>query len=108
MFLRDIYLEADNRLISLNLKKDLAAGVSLVTYNNFLHVCHKHIVDMLGVIEESQQNTEIIRRQRHEAHGRFLLPFRDNADETRTPKQRTRNYFSWSPSHRGVKQWRKK
>jgi len=40
--------------------------------------------------------------RRHKAHGRFLLLQKSNADEMRTPKQCTNNYFSWSPSYRSV------
>jgi len=37
----------------------------------------------------------------HSAHGIFLL-HKSNTDETRTPKQFTNNYCSWSPPYRSV------
>jgi len=37
---------------------------------------------MLGVLEESQENTEILRR--HQAHGRFWLLRKDHTGETPT------------------------
>jgi len=39
---------------------------------------------MLGVIEESQENTEIMRR--HEAHGRSWLLSKDITEEKQTPR----------------------
>jgi len=54
---------------------------------------------MLEVLKESQHNIEILRR--HEAYGGFgcfaqaLLMRRVGYT-----KQRTNNYFSWSPSYR--------
>jgi len=90
-------------LLSLNLKQDVTVGVSLtiITYIivciHLSHICLAHIVYMLGeVIDESQENAEILRRQ--EAHGSFCFPHKGITDETRTLKQRTSNYFSWSPS----------
>jgi len=54
---------------------------------------------MLGVIEETQENTEIMRLQ--EAHG--IICLLRNTEEKQTPKQHTSNYCNWSPSHRSVK-----
>jgi len=50
-------------------------------------------VYMLVVTEESQENTELLRR--HEAHGRFWLLRKGNNDETYTPKLPTNNYSLW-------------
>jgi len=88
-------------LFSLNLKHDLAVGVLLVIYIHFLHVWLKHIVDMLRFIEESQENTETMRRLA--AHGRFSLLHKANINETQAPKQRTNHHCIWSPSYRSVK-----
>jgi len=71
MFLRDIELEVDNHLFSLTLMQELVVGVLPVVYIQSLHIWHARIVDMQPAIEESQENTEIMRR--HEAHGRFWL-----------------------------------
>jgi len=91
-------------LFSLSLKQYLTIDVLLVIYIRFLHVRLAHVVYMLEVMEESQENTEILRH--HEAHGRFVLLRKGSADEkTPTPKHRTKNqaYFSWLPSYRSVK-----
>jgi len=50
-----------------------------------------------GVVEESQENTEIMTR--HETHGRFLLLHKGDTGGTQLQKQRTKNYCSWSPSY---------
>jgi len=63
-----------------------------------LYVWLIHVVYMLEAIKESQENTEILRR--HEAHGRVSLLRKRSTDETYTQKQRTSNYFSWSPSYK--------
>jgi len=51
---------------------------------------------MLEVIEESQENTEILRRD--EPEGRLLLLHKNSTDGKGAPDQRTINYFSCSPS----------
>jgi len=55
---------------------------------------------MLGVIAESQENTEIMRR--HEAHRRLCL-LNNNTEEKTTSRQRTSNYCNWSPLYTSVK-----
>jgi len=56
---------------SLNLKQHLTVGVLLVVHNKFLHVWLVYIVYMLKVVEESQEDTENLRR--HKAHGRLKV-----------------------------------
>jgi len=45
-------------LFSLNLKQDLVVGILLVLYIHFPRVWLAHIVDMLEMIEDSQENAE--------------------------------------------------
>ena len=84
----------DKHLLSLKVKQDLAVGILLVSYIHFLCVGLAHIVDMLGVIKESQENTEILRH--HVAHGRFWLLCTGITEEKQTLKQCTSNYCKWS------------
>ena len=88
-------------IVLLNLKQVLKVG-DLIIYIHFLYVWLAHFIYMLEVIEESQENTEIMRR--HEAHGRFWLLRKSRpTDETHSPKQRTNNYFRWSLTERSAR-----
>ena len=55
----------------------------------------------IAAVEESQENTEIVRR--HQLHGRFRLLRKVNAGETQTQTQCASNHCSWSPSYKSVK-----
>jgi len=55
-----------------------------VLYSLFTRLA-THVVQMLRVIKESQENAEIMRR--NVAHGSFLLG-KGNTDEMHAPKQR--------------------
>jgi len=81
--------------------KGLTVSVLPVMYINFLYVWLAHVVSMLKVIDESQENTEILKH--HKAHSGFLLLHKSSTDEMRIPKQCTSKYCSWSLSYRSVK-----
>jgi len=76
-------------LLLLILKKDEKVIVIPIIFINFLYVWLAHVVYMLEVIEESQNNTDIMTR--HEAHGKHSLLGKRNTDDTRTSKQLTKN-----------------
>jgi len=60
-----------------------------------------HIVDILVVIKESQENTKNVRR--HEAHGSLWLLRKGNTEEKNKHRNNVRsNYCNWSPSYRSV------
>jgi len=78
----------------------MTVSILLVLCNHFFRIWLAHIVDMLGVMEESQENTEIMRR--HETYGMFWLLREGSTEEKQTPRQPTRNCSNRSPSYRSV------
>jgi len=62
----------------------LTVGILLILYQHFFTYLAAHIVNMLGVMEESQENTESMRR----STWKVLVATK----KITTPRQRTSNY----------------
>ena len=76
-------------MFSLNLKLDVTVVILLVLYNHFLHIWLAHTIDMLGMIQNSQKNTEI--KRCHETYERFWLLPEGNTAEKQTPDNAPEN-----------------
>jgi len=78
----------------------LAVGILLVLHIHFLRGWFAHIVDMLGVIEESQKyrNHEAPRSTR-----KVLVATHSQYWRKNTSKQRASNYCNWSLSYGSIK-----